>query len=269
MEAASKEVATNARARRAARAYMILAALAAVVAGIWFVHRWMTKGKQSTDDAQIEADVIPISSRVGGVILNAKVHDNQLVHAGDVLFEIDPALCALAQDNIVRNGFADRARAVAHDVASLAQGRFDHVLMNPPFNDPSHQPSPDPDRRRAHAGPSDLLARWAGSARAVLRDHGTVTLIWRAEGLAEVISALADGFGAVSILPVYPAPGRPAIRLIAHGIGVSVYEQAPTLGEVGAGVYLTPNSVRHLERVGLGPAVEKYGARIYQLVSAN
>jgi tRNA1(Val) A37 N6-methylase TrmN6 len=131
------------------------------------------------------------------------------------LFEIDPALCALAQDNIVRNGFADRARAVAHDVASLAQGRFDHVLMNPPFNDPSHQPSPDPDRRRAHAGPSDLLARWAGSARAVLRDHGTVTLIWRAEGLAEVISALADGFGAVSILPVYPAPGRPAIRLIA------------------------------------------------------
>ncbi len=91
MEAASKETATNARARRAARAYMILAAVAAVVAGVWFVHRWMTKGKQSTDDAQIEADVIPISSRVGGVILTAKVQDNQLVHAGDVLFEIDPA----------------------------------------------------------------------------------------------------------------------------------------------------------------------------------
>jgi salicylate hydroxylase len=41
-----------------------------------------------------------------------------------------------------------------------------------------------------------------------------------------------------------------------------VYEQAPALGEVGAGVYLTPNSVRHLERVGLGPAVEKWGARV-------
>ena len=39
-------------------------------------------------------------------------------------------------------------------------------------------------------------------------------------------------------------------------------EQAPALGEVGAGVYLTPNSVRHLERVGLGPAVEKWGARV-------
>jgi len=34
------------------------------------------------------------------------------------------------------------------------------------------------------------------------------------------------------------------------------------LGEVGAGVYVTPNAVRHLARVGLGPAVEKWGARV-------
>ena len=46
-----------------------------------------------------------------------------------------------------------------------------------------------------------------------------------------------------------------ANALIAHGLDVSVYEQAPALGEVGAGVYLTPNAVRHMERVGLGPAV--------------
>ena len=53
-----------------------------------------------------------------------------------------------------------------------------------------------------------------------------------------------------------------AKALIAHGLTVSVYEQAPALGEVGAGVYITPNSVRHLERVGLGPAVDKWGARV-------
>ena len=53
-----------------------------------------------------------------------------------------------------------------------------------------------------------------------------------------------------------------ANALLAHGLGVSVYEQAPALGEVGAGVFLTPNSVRHLQRVGLGPAVEKWGARV-------
>ena len=53
-----------------------------------------------------------------------------------------------------------------------------------------------------------------------------------------------------------------ANALIAHGLRVSLYEQAPTLGEVGAGLFLTPNSVRHLQRVGLVPAVVKWGARI-------
>ncbi len=53
-----------------------------------------------------------------------------------------------------------------------------------------------------------------------------------------------------------------ANALIGQGLRVSVYEQASALGEVGAGVYVTPNAVRHLERVGLGPAVERWGARI-------
>jgi len=53
-----------------------------------------------------------------------------------------------------------------------------------------------------------------------------------------------------------------ANALIAHGLRVSVHEQAPALGEVGAGVFLTPNSVRHLQRVGLGPAVAAAGARV-------
>ena len=53
-----------------------------------------------------------------------------------------------------------------------------------------------------------------------------------------------------------------ANALIGQGLRVSVYEQASALGEVGAGVFVTPNAVRHLGRVGLGPAVEKWGARV-------
>lgn len=53
-----------------------------------------------------------------------------------------------------------------------------------------------------------------------------------------------------------------ANALLMHGLEVSVYEQAPVLSEVGAGVYITPNSVRHLQRVGLGPAVERWGAKV-------
>jgi salicylate hydroxylase len=53
-----------------------------------------------------------------------------------------------------------------------------------------------------------------------------------------------------------------ANALIARGIRVSVYEQAPALGEVGAGVFVTPNSVRQLQRVGLEADVDKWGARV-------
>src|SRR3954462_8067386 len=53
-----------------------------------------------------------------------------------------------------------------------------------------------------------------------------------------------------------------ANALIAHGLPVTLYEQAPALGEVGAGVFLTPNSVRHLQRTGLGTPVEEWGARV-------
>src|ERR1700688_4039905 len=55
-----------------------------------------------------------------------------------------------------------------------------------------------------------------------------------------------------------------ANALRAQGMRVAVYEQAPAISEVGAGVFLTPNSVRHLQRIGLEPAVEKWGARVGQ-----
>ena len=92
MESASKDIAAaTARRRRARRAYLVLGAIAAIVAAVWFVHRWWTAGKESTDDAQVEADVVPNAPRVAGVVKLARVHDNQLVAKGDVLFELDPA----------------------------------------------------------------------------------------------------------------------------------------------------------------------------------
>jgi 2-polyprenyl-6-methoxyphenol hydroxylase-like FAD-dependent oxidoreductase len=51
-----------------------------------------------------------------------------------------------------------------------------------------------------------------------------------------------------------------ATALRARGIAAEVYEQAPALSEIGAGVQLTPNSVRQLQRLGLGPDVARCGA---------
>src|SRR6516164_6698643 len=51
-------------------------------------------------------------------------------------------------------------------------------------------------------------------AARLLRPQGALTLIWRADGLAEVLAALASGYGAIAIMPVYPKPGAAAIRVL-------------------------------------------------------
>jgi salicylate hydroxylase len=53
-----------------------------------------------------------------------------------------------------------------------------------------------------------------------------------------------------------------ANALLRRGLDVTVYEQAPALGEVGAGVFIYPNSLRQIERMGLGEAIAKVGASV-------
>ncbi|WP_459968649.1 FAD-dependent monooxygenase [Nocardioides pyridinolyticus] len=53
-----------------------------------------------------------------------------------------------------------------------------------------------------------------------------------------------------------------ANSLLERGVDVHVYEQAPELGEVGAGVLITPNSLRGLERMGLAEALAEVGAPV-------
>ena len=61
--------------------------LAVLGVAIWY---WITAGRESTDDAQVDAHVTQIAARIGGTVLRVPVADNQQVNAGDVLVEIDP-----------------------------------------------------------------------------------------------------------------------------------------------------------------------------------
>lgn len=142
------------------------------------------------------------------------------------LVDVDPALVALAADNAERNGLASRVDMVTLDVAAPARsfaaaglkpGAADRVLMNPPFQDVARQKlSPDAARRLAHAASSDLLPVWIRTAARLLSARGVLTLIWRADGLADVLAALGRGFGGVAMMPVHPKPGAPAIRILVR-----------------------------------------------------
>jgi tRNA1(Val) A37 N6-methylase TrmN6 len=85
--------------------------------------------------------------------------------------------------------------------------------------------SPDARRRLAHASEPGLLVRWVASAAFLLKPGGVLTLIWRAEGLSEVLAALGRGFGSLTILPVHGDGGKPAIRVLVRALKGG---QAPT-----------------------------------------
>jgi membrane fusion protein (multidrug efflux system) len=74
----------KARLRVVAAGAVLVLLLGAVSAYAYFSRRI------STDDAQVDAHIAPIASKVGGNVAEILVADNQLVHAGDILLRIDP-----------------------------------------------------------------------------------------------------------------------------------------------------------------------------------
>jgi tRNA1(Val) A37 N6-methylase TrmN6 len=143
-----------------------------------------------------------------------------------VLVEIDPTLADLARGNAVANEIAAEvivldveANAAAFAACGLPPDSIDAVLMNPPFNDPArHRRSPDDARGLAHVATETTLANWIHAARRILKSRGVLTLIWRADGLAEVLSALDHGFGSLEILPVHGDVRTPANRILVCAI---------------------------------------------------
>jgi tRNA1(Val) A37 N6-methylase TrmN6 len=143
-----------------------------------------------------------------------------------VLVEIDAALAALARANAAANAIAAdvvvldiEASADSFAAAGLTPDSAEIVLMNPPFNDSArHRASPDRARETAHIATATTLESWVHAARRILKPKGVLTLIWRADGLAEVLSALDRGFGSLEILPVHANFTAPAIRILIRAI---------------------------------------------------
>lgn len=171
------------------------------------------KGEHAVDlGAGIGAAGLALASRVDGLRVT--------------LIDIDPALTAMAASNAARNGLASRVNAITLDVgapgrafvaAGLKPGSADRVLMNPPFHDITRQKSsPHAARRLAHAGSPDLLKIWIAAAARLLSPRGVLTLIWRVDGLADVITSLGRGFGGVGMMPVHPKADAPAIRILVR-----------------------------------------------------
>jgi tRNA1(Val) A37 N6-methylase TrmN6 len=162
--------------------------------------------------AGVGAAGLALASRVAGLTL--------------VLVEIDPALAALARDNAAANAVAAdvivldlTSEPTAFAAAGLSPDSADVVLMNPPFNSSArHRASPDKARARAHMAGDATLENWIDASRRILKSGGVLSLIWRADGLSEVLAALDRGFGSLGIVPVHADEATPAIRILVRAV---------------------------------------------------
>jgi tRNA1(Val) A37 N6-methylase TrmN6 len=169
--------------------------------------------------------LVDLGAGVGTVAFSAAARASRLTA---IAVERDPALIALAREALqlpANAGISARVRLVTADAGdaeavrgSLGEAQAaDWVLMNPPFDTPGRsRPSPDEGRRAAHVGDAGLLQAWRRTAAALLKSGGTLGLIHRAEALPQVIEALGDAFGGISVLPVHPAAGEAASRIVVR-----------------------------------------------------
>lgn len=101
--------------RSRAKPYVVLGGVLLLAMAAYFLFAWMTRGSESTDDAQIDADVVTVSGRVGGSVSKVHVAENQQVRKGDLLVEVDPADLSAQKKQAEAELAAARAQADGAD----------------------------------------------------------------------------------------------------------------------------------------------------------
>jgi tRNA1(Val) A37 N6-methylase TrmN6 len=170
-------------------------------------------------DAGSGERVIEAGCGVGGALLAAAARREGAAFVG---VERDPEALALARGNIAANGLDGRVQAVAGDVAAgfraLGLPPFDAALANPPFfDDPAAIRGPAPARAGAYLA-DDGLAAWTGFLLKAVREGGTVTVIHRADRLADILALLSPKAGSIRIRPVQPFADAPAKRVLVRAV---------------------------------------------------
>jgi len=168
-------------------------------------------------DAGGAARVLEAGCGAGAVLLAAALRRPQARFTG---MERDPAACALAGQNIIANGLAARVEVIEGDVAqgfrALGLPVFDAALANPPyFDDPAALRGPAPAKRGAWIA-DDGLAAWAGFLLKAVREGGTITVIHRADRLADILALLAPKAGSFQVRPIHPFADAPARRVLVR-----------------------------------------------------
>ena len=132
----SKTEVTNnsekAEPKKRSKVFLIILIVMILLGGWFGISKYLyAQHHEETDDAQIEADIIPVIPRVSGYVKEVRVKDNEMVHEGDTLIILDDrdyriqlqqaeAALATAKSNVA----ASRANTAAarSGISSAQQG---------------------------------------------------------------------------------------------------------------------------------------------------
>ncbi len=148
----------------------------------------------------------------------------RVAHASVAGIEADRALVRLANANADANGVADRVEFflgdLVHPPIRFAAASFDHVMANPPFR-PAGSGRVPADAARARATVEDKagLDSWLRFCLMMARPQATITLIYAADRLDDLLTALAGRLGGLIVFPLWPGGGgaKPAKRVLVTG----------------------------------------------------
>jgi len=164
------------------------------------------------------ARVLDAGCGVGAVMLAAAALNPDLFFVG---LERDPEAAALARENVALNGLETRVQVTDGVVGAAPAARlapFDAILANPPFfDDAGALRAPGAAKREAWLNPEGLDV-WTRFLTSSVREGGTITLIHRADRLADILTAMAPKAGAFQIRPIAPFADAPAKRVIVRAV---------------------------------------------------
>jgi tRNA1(Val) A37 N6-methylase TrmN6 len=170
-------------------------------------------------DAGDGARVLEAGCGAGGALLTAAVRRPGARFVG---VERDGAAAGLARQNAEANGLAARVEIVEGDVAlpfkRLELQPFDQAMANPPFfDDPTALRAPTPEKLGAWMADGGLAA-WSAFLLKAVREGGAITMIHRADRLADILALMSPKAGSFQIRPIHSHADAPAKRVLVRAI---------------------------------------------------
>ena len=115
-ESATPPPPSHYRRSNSRRNILIVVIVLVVLVGGFFLWRYLGT-YESTDDAQVDAHLYPVSARIAGYVVKVNVDDNQYVQKGEVLVEIDPKDYEVTVEEAKANLASAEATAQSLDIS--------------------------------------------------------------------------------------------------------------------------------------------------------